>query len=163
MTTLLISRMDSLVASTTEIVGSSSIIRSTFSTTTIASSTSNPIDNTIANMVNTFTVKPSTYKIANVPNNTTGTARVGIMVARQLCKNSNITKNTNPIASIKVCMTCLIDNRTNGVVSYGVTTLMPAGKLDFSWLILASTAARVSRAFAPVASDIAIPAASLPL
>ena len=55
--------------------------------------------------------------IANVPSSTTGTAIVGMIVARQFCRNRNITRNTSTTASISVWTTCSTDSRTNGVVS----------------------------------------------
>ncbi|MMZ70192.1 hypothetical protein D1872_331820 [compost metagenome] len=61
--------------------------------------------------------KPKMLMTANVPNTTTGTANVGIIVARQFCKNKNMTMNTNTTASINVCTTLSIDSLINGVVS----------------------------------------------
>ena len=51
----------------------------------------------------------------------------------------------------------------NGVVSNGTTASMPAGKNGRSWSSAASTAFAVSSAFAPVASETAMPAAGCPL
>ena len=107
---------------------SSLIRRSTFSTTTIASSTSRPIASTIANIVSMLMEKPSTPSTAKVPSNTTGTAMVGISVARKLPRNRYITRKTSTTASISVLMTPLIDTSTNGVVSNGMTASRPAGK-----------------------------------
>lgn len=59
---------------------SSAIRRSTFSTTTIASSTRMPIASTIANMLIMFTEKPSSFITANVPSRHTGTTIAGIRV-----------------------------------------------------------------------------------
>jgi hypothetical protein len=52
-----------------------------------------------------------------VPSSTTGTAMVGIRVARQFCRNRNITMNTSTMASIRVLTTSSIDSFTNGVES----------------------------------------------
>ena len=98
---------------------SSAIILSTFSTTTMASSTSKPIASTMANIVSTLIEKPKIDNIAKVPNKTTGTAIVGINVALKFCKKRNITTKTRPIASASVIATSFIDNLTKGVVSYG--------------------------------------------
>src|SRR5690606_22426491 len=98
---------------------SSAITRSTFSTTTMASSTSNPMASTIANIVSVLIEKPKADSTAKVPRSTTGTAMVGIKVARKFCRNKYITQNTNTIASISVCTTDSIESFTNGVVSYG--------------------------------------------
>ncbi|MNE65425.1 hypothetical protein D3C80_1609030 [compost metagenome] len=96
---------------------SSAMTRSTFSTTTMASSTSRPIANTMPNIVRVFIEKPNAARMANVPSNTTGTAIVGISVARKFCRNRYITRNTRMIASIRVFTTSLMEILTNGVVS----------------------------------------------
>ena len=85
------------------------MMRSTFSSTTIASSTTIPIANTIPNKVKVLIEKPSTYIPANVPIIDTGTAKQGIKVARQFCKNKYTTANTKIIASINVVTTSSID------------------------------------------------------
>ena len=59
---------------------SSLMMRSTFSTTTIASSTTMPITSTMANMVSTLMEKPIASKVAKVPSSATGTTRVGMRV-----------------------------------------------------------------------------------
>ena len=97
----------------------SCIKRSTFSTTTIASSTNRPMASTNANNVSVLMVMPKAYKIAKVPRITTGTVIAGISVARQFCKKINITKTTNKTASNNVFTTSLIDSCTNGVLSRG--------------------------------------------
>ena len=96
---------------------SSTITRSTFSTTTMASSTNRPMASTMPNMVRVFTVKPNASRIAKVPSNTTGTAMVGISVARKFCRNRNITRNTRAMPSNRVFTTSMIEISTNGVVS----------------------------------------------
>ena len=96
---------------------SSCITRSTFSTTTIASSTSRPIASTRPNIVSVLIEKPNAASTPKVPSSTTGTAIVGISVARKFCRNRNITRNTSTIASISVFTTSSIDRRMNGVVS----------------------------------------------
>ena len=90
---------------------------STFSTTTIASSTSRPIASTMPNSVSVLIEKPATASTAKVPSSTTGTAMVGISVARQFCRNRNMTRKTRTIASISVSTTWWTDSLTNGVVS----------------------------------------------
>ncbi len=59
---------------------SSAMMRSTFSTTTMASSTRMPIARTMPNMVIMFTEKPSRYIIMSVPSRHTGTTIAGISV-----------------------------------------------------------------------------------
>jgi len=98
---------------------SSLMIRSTFSTTTIASSTSRPIASTMANMVSMLMEKPKSPSIPKVPRMTTGTAMVGIRVARMLPINRYMTRNTSAIASKSVLTTSSMATRTKGVVSYG--------------------------------------------
>jgi len=56
------------------------MIRSTFSTTTMASSTRIPMASTIANMVSTLIEKPSASITANAPSMATGTTSAGIRV-----------------------------------------------------------------------------------
>ena len=56
------------------------MIRSTFSTTTMASSTKIPMASTMPNMVSTLIENPSTNITANVPMRATGTTSVGISV-----------------------------------------------------------------------------------
>ncbi|MNP76011.1 hypothetical protein D3C76_1731690 [compost metagenome] len=91
--------------------------RSTFSTTTMASSTSRPMANTMPNIDKVLMVKPATARTPNVPSRTTGTVSVVMMVARRFCRNRNITRNTNTIASPRVWNTPWIESRTTGVVS----------------------------------------------
>ena len=57
-----------------------------FSTTTIASSTSEPITRMRPNIVSTFSVKPMGWRTANVPRSEMGIARDGMSVARQSCR-----------------------------------------------------------------------------
>ncbi|CAB3964780.1 hypothetical protein BLA3211_03045 [Burkholderia aenigmatica] len=96
--------------------------------------------------------KPTIDMIANVPSNTTGTAIVGMIVARRFCRNRYITRNTSTIPSSSVLTTSSIDSFTNGVVSYGYFTTRPCGKNGASSSIFARTAFAVASAFALVAS-----------
>ncbi|MNZ70817.1 hypothetical protein D3C78_891660 [compost metagenome] len=98
---------------------SSLITRSTFSTTTMASSTSRPMARIMANMVRVLMLKPNAARMPKVPSSTTGTARVGISVARKFCRNRYITRNTRAMASNRVITTPMIDAEITGVVSYG--------------------------------------------
>ena len=91
--------------------------RSTFSTTTMASSTTIPIASTRPNREMLLTVNPRASMTANVPRMATGTATIGMMVARQLCRNSSTTRATRPTASNSVHTTSFTDSRMNGVVS----------------------------------------------
>ncbi len=90
------------------------MIRSTFSTTTIASSTNRPMASTMANMVSILIEKPNSPSTAKVPKMTTGTAMVGIRVARMLPINKYITKKTSTMASISVLITSSMATRDKG-------------------------------------------------
>ena len=56
------------------------MMRSTFSTTTMASSTTMPITSTMPNMVSTLIEKPIASSAAKVPSSAIGTTSVGMMV-----------------------------------------------------------------------------------
>jgi hypothetical protein len=56
------------------------MMRSTFSTTTMASSTTIPITSTMPNMVSTLIEKPSASSVAKVPSSAIGTTMVGMIV-----------------------------------------------------------------------------------
>ena len=64
------------------------MMRITFSTTTMASSTSDPITRIKPNMVSTLMVYPSAYSSTNAPSRDTGMATAGISVARQSCRKT---------------------------------------------------------------------------
>ncbi len=91
-----------LVASLAESSGSSSITRSTFSTTTIASSTTMPIASTSASSETVLALNPSASMTAKVPIRETGTAMIGISVVRSLPRNRNTTSATRTNASTSV-------------------------------------------------------------
>ena len=91
--------------------------RSTFSTTTIASSTTMPMASTSPNSDRLLREKPSPAMTAKVPISDTGTATIGMIVARQFCKKTSTTIKTRMKASISVCMTLAIDSSTKTVVS----------------------------------------------
>ncbi|MCY1443711.1 hypothetical protein D9M71_601380 [compost metagenome] len=93
------------------------ITRSTFSSTTMASSTTMPIASTRPNRVSRLIEKPSRYMPANVPTSETGMARIGISVARRFCRKMKTTSITSTSASKKVCTTSSIETSTNTVVS----------------------------------------------
>ena len=62
-------------------------MRSTFSTTTIASSTTMPIASTTASNDTVLAEYPIAFSTMKVPIKLTGTAKVGISVARKLPRN----------------------------------------------------------------------------
>ncbi len=67
-------------------------------------------------MVRVLIEYPNEASTPNVPSSTTGTAMVGISVARQFCRNRYITSTTRMIASIRVITTSFSEMVTNGVV-----------------------------------------------
>src|SRR5580658_2396244 len=99
----------------------SSIWRPTPSTTTIASSTTNPMANTSPNRESVLIEKPNSGKKTNVPTKATGTANIGISVARQLCRKMYTTRITSTIAISSVSTISLIPEVTDLVVSSEVT------------------------------------------
>src|SRR5690349_21562398 len=96
----------------------SAIFRSTFSTTTIASSTTMPMASTNPNNESALMLKPSASITAKVPTSDTGTAASGIIDARQVCKKSSTTMTTSMSASTSVWTTASIECRTKIVGSY---------------------------------------------
>ena len=158
----LISSIDFLAASL-GLSPSSWIRRSTFSTTTIASSTSRPIASTMPNKVSVLIVNPASWSTASEPSSTTGTAIVGISVARKFWRNRNITRKTRTIASTSVWMTCSTDSFTNVELSTGKATLTSGGNCLAIRFTSALTSLTVSSALAPGASFTPKPAACLPL
>src|SRR5208337_947177 len=87
----------------------SSIFRSTFSTTTIASSTTMPTASTSPNKVRLLIEKPNKDITKNVPISDTGMATSGMMVARQVCRNTKTTITTSATASKMVLMSSSTD------------------------------------------------------
>ena len=79
--------------------------RSTFSTTTMASSTTMPIDSTSANIDRLFSEKPNADITASVPISDTGMASSGISAVRQRCRNTITTITASSIASSSVLCT----------------------------------------------------------
>jgi hypothetical protein len=106
------------VASATVRSGSCSRMCSTASTTTMASSTTMPIASTSASSDTVLAEKPSASMTAKVPTRATGTAMIGMMVARRLPRNTKTTMATSTKASTRVWITLLIVACTNTVVSY---------------------------------------------
>ena len=134
---------------------------STASTTTIASSTTRPIANTMANNVNVLIEKSSNTKAPNVPSKDTGTAIIGMIVDLQDCRNTYTTIRTSNNASTKVCSTSLMEALTNLVLSTTTLYCISGGKdLDCSSSTFL-TFAIVSNAFASFCKEIAKPATSL--
>src|ERR1041384_1702144 len=113
---LVTSLMARLAASTGD--NPSAILRSTFSTTTMASSTTIPIASTSPNNDRLLIEKPRPSITANVPTSETGTAASGMIEARQVGRKMMTTMTTSKTASSNVCTTASIECRTNTVGSY---------------------------------------------
>src|SRR6476646_11147694 len=80
----------SFIATDAALCGSvipSVMCRSTFSITTIASSTTNPVASVIPNSVSVLIENPKRFTKINVPINDTGIVIAGINVLRQSCRN----------------------------------------------------------------------------
>ncbi len=113
-----ISPMAFLHASGTESCGSSSITRSMFSTTTMASSTTMPMARTSANSRHRVLAEyPTASRTAKVPTIDTGTATKGIRVVLSLPRNRNTTSDTRMMATTSVRTTSLMVALTTTVVS----------------------------------------------
>ena len=87
------------------------MLRSTFSTTTIASSTTMPTASTRPNSDRLLSEMPKATRIVNVPTSETGIAMTGMMAARQFWRNRNTTPTTRRIATKIVTTTSWIDLR----------------------------------------------------
>ena len=97
-----------------------SMWRYTFSSMTIASSTTIPMASTNASSVKMLIVNPAKYATANAPIIEIGIATVGINVALRLFRKANTTNTTRHIAMIRVCCTSTIDSVMNVDESYVV-------------------------------------------
>ena len=95
----------------------SSMLRSTFSTTTIASSTTIPMDSTRPKSESALMEKPNSSIKAKVPTTEMGTASSGMIEARQVCRKRMTTSTTSSTASNRVFTTSLMESRTNVVGS----------------------------------------------
>ena len=93
------------------------MMRSVFSTTTMASSTSRPMASTRPNMLRVLMEVPKAFMTAMVPRSTMGTARVGMMVARQFWRKMNMMAATSTTASMRVWKTEPMDFSMKGTVS----------------------------------------------
>ncbi len=89
-----------------------SMFRSTFSTTTIASSTTMPMASTSPNSESVLIEKPNISRMAKVPTIETGTATSGMTDARQVWRNSTTTSTTSRMASNSVFTTSRMPSRT---------------------------------------------------
>ncbi len=125
-----------------------------FSITTMASSTTMPVARTMAKSVSVLIEKPSRLTKAKAPISDTGMVSVGISVARQLCRNRNITRTTRPTASTSVFTTSAIDSWTTVVVSNAMLVLQARRERRFDSRASSSATPRcTSRALAVGSAD----------
>ena len=87
--------------------------RAMFSITTMASSTTNPVEMVMAISERLSRLYPNRYITANVPISETGTATPGMSVARPLRRKTNTTRMTRPMEISSVRSTSL-DRSANG-------------------------------------------------
>ena len=95
----------------------SSMWCSTASTTTIASSTTRPMASTRPKSERVLIEKPSSGKAAKVPISDTGTAIMGMSVARQFCRKRKTTRMTSTMAATSVLRISRMPSSTGTVVS----------------------------------------------
>src|SRR5215469_17215277 len=106
-----------------------SMYRVIFSSTTIASSTTNPVE--IASAINDKLSRlyPSRYITPNVPTSESGTAMLGMMVARTVRRNTNTTMITRKIEINSVRSMSLTDALTETVRSITTESFI-AGEIE---------------------------------
>ncbi|TWG86306.1 hypothetical protein L602_002100000950 [Cupriavidus gilardii J11] len=126
-----------------------SIWREMFSSTTMASSTTKPVAMVSAISDRLFSEKPARYITVKVPISDTGTATLGISVARTLRRNRNTTMMTSATDSISVCSTSRSDARMVGVRSSTTSIEIEAGIIWRSDGSIALTRSTVSMMLAP--------------
>ncbi len=134
-----------------------------FSSTTIASSTTKPVDMVSAISVRLFRLNPHKYITANVPISDTGTATAGISAARTSCRNRNTTKITRHTAISSVRSVSCSEVRIVGVRSIITRMSMAAGIDACRTGSSALTRSTVCRMFAPGCLRTKIRIAGLPL
>ena len=92
-------------------------LRSTFSTTTIASSTTIPTASTRPKSERLLREMPQAASTVKVPSSEIGMATIGMMEARHVCRNTITTTTTSPTASRIVRSTSRTDWAMKIVVS----------------------------------------------
>ena len=98
-----------------------------FSIITIASSTTKPTDSVIAIMDSESIVKLSSFITPKVPSSESGTARLAMMVAGRLRRNTKMTRMTSAMVNRSVNLTSSIDSRMFREASNSTSSEMPAG------------------------------------
>ena len=103
--------------------------RSTFSTTTIASSTTNPTDSTIARMVSRLRLNPKAYMTIAAPTSDTGIATSGTSAVRIEPMNRNTTRPTMMMVSTSVLEISCSASVMKTVASYASCMSMSCGRV----------------------------------
>ena len=106
----------------------SSMCRKMFSNMTMASSTTRPMASTRASKVSVLIEKPARAIMAKQPIRLTGIVTMGMIDARNVRKNTNITSATKTTASTMVWNTLLIDFSMNTELSLAISMETPGGK-----------------------------------
>ena len=120
-----------------------------FSIMTIASSTTKPVAMVSAISERLFRLKPARYITPKVPTRESGTARLGITVARRLPRKRKITSTTSTTASTSSKFTSRTDARMVLVRSVSTVTWIAAGSELSSWGRSAFTRSTTSMTLAP--------------
>ncbi len=139
------------------------ICRSTFSSTTMASSTTRPMASTMASKVIRFMEKPNRSIIITTPIRLSGIVMIGMMTARKEPRNKVITTSTMAAASSMVLITSWMDSLMAMVESYSTLVCMVLGMLLFRLGINSSTSWAMLMGLAVGAALTAMTTASRPL
>ncbi|MCY1512518.1 hypothetical protein D9M68_469800 [compost metagenome] len=106
----------------------SSMWRCTFSTTTMASSTTRPMASTIASSVSRLMLKPNSSISAAAPSIDSGMVTTGMSTARSEPRHRKITSTTMAMASSNVFCTSSIEASMKRASSKGSCTSTPGGR-----------------------------------
>ena len=128
---------------------SSSMRRCTFSTTTMASSTTRPMAKTTAKRLMVLAEKPAASRTAKTPIRDTGMVRAGTMVARKSCRKRYTTSSTITAVMARVEIISVMEAWTKRVESYMTSASTPSGNRDLSCSSWARTSVATCRALAP--------------
>src|ERR1700678_2089249 len=114
-----------------------------FSIITIASSTTNPVEIVSAIRVRLFRLKPRAYIAPNVPTSESGTAMLGMIVAANVRRKTNMTATTSAMQRQSSNSTSATEARTVVVRSVRTVMLIAGGIVALSFgssaLILSTT------------------------
>ena len=119
-----------------------------FSNTTMASSTTRPMESTSASSVIRFTVKPNAAKAMKAETRQTGMVTAGMAIVRSDPRNARMTRLTRTMVTAMVRYTELMASRMNTESSEPVESSMWAGREAFKRSISAFTCSSVSNVLA---------------